>query len=262
MNIYIPFTYCLTFIPTGQRYYGVRYTEKEIAHPDQLWTTYFTSSNIIKDLITEYGKDSFTYQVRKMFIDAVSANAWETQFLTKIDAAQSPEWLNGHNGGPNFYPTEKSKQTQKRKCIEKYGVENHFQRPDVQEKVRETRSNKSEDDLSEIWKKIHLTNLERYGYENPFLNPIVQEQARNTCLEKYGYEYAGQSPEFQIQKKANSLLKTGYESSNQRPEVKLKLSISAKNRPILYCPHCDKSGASSQMKRWHFDNCRHIKYNN
>ena len=34
------------------------------------------------------------------------------------------------------------------------------------------------------------------------------------------------------------------------------MSDRAKNRPTVQCPHCSVSGAMSQMKRWHFDNCR------
>lgn len=30
-----------------------------------------------------------------------------------------------------------------------------------------------------------------------------------------------------------------------------------KPRAIVDCPHCNKSGNISQMKRWHFDNCKH-----
>ena len=40
-------------------------------------------------------------------------------------------------------------------------------------------------------------------------------------------------------------------------EHRTKISNSLKGKPkeIIICPHCDKSGGSSQMKRWHFDNC-------
>ena len=36
-------------------------------------------------------------------------------------------------------------------------------------------------------------------------------------------------------------------------------SEAASNRPIIECPHCGKRGASSQMKRWHFDRCKTLK---
>ena len=105
--MYIPFVYCLTFLPTGQRYYGSRYANNKsvVAHPSQLWTTYFTSSKIIADLIEEHGVDSFTFEIRKTFKTRAEAVSWESKFLTKICAAQSQDWLNGHNGGSSFHTT-------------------------------------------------------------------------------------------------------------------------------------------------------------
>jgi hypothetical protein len=29
------------------------------------------------------------------------------------------------------------------------------------------------------------------------------------------------------------------------------------NKPIITCPHCGKVGDNSNMKRWHFDKCKH-----
>lgn len=29
-----------------------------------------------------------------------------------------------------------------------------------------------------------------------------------------------------------------------------------KNKPRVKCPFCEKIGVVSQMKRWHFENCR------
>lgn len=44
-------------------------------------------------------------------------------------------------------------------------------------------------------------------------------------------------------------------------ETKLKQSVATKGKPkgpqtIVVCPHCTKPGAISNMKRWHFDNCK------
>jgi hypothetical protein len=45
---------------------------------------------------------------------------------------------------------------------------------------------------------------------------------------------------------------TGIKRSD---ETKAKTSIAARARPIITCPHCNKSGSSNTMKRWHFNNC-------
>lgn len=111
-SIYTPFTYCITFLLTGQRYYGSKYAnnKKEIAHPSQLWTTYFTSSETINSLIEEHGVDSFTFEIRKIFKTKEETVSWESKFLTKINAAQSPNWLNVSNGNGKFHSTTESVQ--------------------------------------------------------------------------------------------------------------------------------------------------------
>jgi hypothetical protein len=38
---------------------------------------------------------------------------------------------------------------------------------------------------------------------------------------------------------------------------KNKLSVAAKNAPLLKCPHCGKEGRCNGMKRWHFDGCKY-----
>lgn len=101
MTTYTPFTYCITFIPTGEKYYGSRYGKG--CHPDTLWTSYFTSSKVIQQLILEHGKDAFVVSIRKTFNTAKEARKWETTFLNKVEAAQSNEWLNQHNGDEKFY---------------------------------------------------------------------------------------------------------------------------------------------------------------
>jgi hypothetical protein len=48
----------------------------------------------------------------------------------------------------------------------------------------------------------------------------------------------------------------GYVCSN---EEKKNLSVLAKNRQKIECPHCGKCGPIPQLKQWHFGNCKEIK---
>ena len=139
-SIYIPFTYCIIFIPTGQRYYGSRYANNKsvVAHPTQLWTTYFTSSETIANLIEEYGIDSFSVQIRKTFSTRSETVSWETKFLTRINAAKSPNWLNDHNGGRNFHSTPNSVQKRK-ETMEKKGNTNS-NTPETVQKCKDTKA--------------------------------------------------------------------------------------------------------------------------
>jgi hypothetical protein len=47
----------------------------------------------------------------------------------------------------------------------------------------------------------------------------------------------------------------------QSEEQKRKISEAnkGKKKPICECPHCGKTGGVSQMKQWHFNNCKNKK---
>lgn len=101
MSIYQPFTYLVTFLPTGQRYYGVR--TKKGCQPSDLWTSYFTSSKIVRQLIKQHGKDAFTFEIRRTFATKEQAILWEHRVLRRIDAARNPRYLNKNNGDRKFF---------------------------------------------------------------------------------------------------------------------------------------------------------------
>jgi hypothetical protein len=95
-----PFAYHLYHTPTEQHYYGVRY--KKGCYPEELWTSYFSSSSVVHSLIERYGKDSFIPTIRKVFSTASDAVVWESRFLARVDAQHNQKWLNRHNGSNNF----------------------------------------------------------------------------------------------------------------------------------------------------------------
>ena len=106
MNIYTaqdrtPYTYIITHLPTGKRYYGSRYSQ--YCRPDDLWFKYFTSSRAVHELIEQDGRDAFKVSIRKTFTDVAECRSWESRFLHKIDARSNDKWINAHNGGPDFY---------------------------------------------------------------------------------------------------------------------------------------------------------------
>jgi len=56
--------------------------------------------------------------------------------------------------------------------------------------------------------------------------------------------------------------KTKNKMSNTRiaPSLNARIACSlankGKTRPVLTCPHCNKSGGLGAMNRWHFNNCK------
>lgn len=94
------YTYHLYHIPTRRHYYGSRYAKD--ANPADLWITYFSSSNEVKILIEQYGKDSFEYTIRREFENPKDAILWESKFLQKVNAKNNPSWINQHNRDGKF----------------------------------------------------------------------------------------------------------------------------------------------------------------
>ena len=91
----IPYTYLIYCKTTQQFYYGVRYSKN--CKPDDLWNTYFTSSNYVHDLIKKYGKSDFLFEIRKIFTNSNKARKWEEKVLKKLNVANRTDFINQSN---------------------------------------------------------------------------------------------------------------------------------------------------------------------
>ena len=82
-------------------------------------------------------------------------------------------------------------------------------------------------------------------------------------LEKMSKTKKGKKRSTETRKKISAAL--SGENNNMygkslSPETRKKISAAKKGipQPKITCPHCSKTGGSSTMKRWHFDNCKEI----
>jgi hypothetical protein len=57
--------------------------------------------------------------------------------------------------------------------------------------------------------------------------------------------------------------KTKNKPKSEKTKLKISIAMMGKLSPIkdkpqtkITCPHCDKTGGESNMKRYHFDNCK------
>tara|TARA_B110000977_G_scaffold28086_1_gene35842 strand:+ start:541 stop:1176 length:636 start_codon:yes stop_codon:yes gene_type:complete len=96
----MPFTYLITHIQTGMRYYGSKSSKG--CSPEDLGKSYFSSSKRIKRIILDEGVLAFKFEVRKTFGSMEEAVRWEARFLRRIQASKSKDWFNMHNGDGNF----------------------------------------------------------------------------------------------------------------------------------------------------------------
>ena len=120
----IPFSYHLYHRPTQLHYYGIKHAKN--CNPTDLWTTYFSSSSIIKNLIKEHGIDSFDVKIRKTFTTSADALLWEHKVLRRINASAKSNWANRHNGGTKFRgPSHHSVKSKSRMSLSRLG--NYFQ---------------------------------------------------------------------------------------------------------------------------------------
>ena len=96
------YTYLLKCVVTGKVYYGKR-TSKKIP-TDDFWNHYFTSSNVVKREIENYGLTSFIWEIRREFKTQSAMNKWETKVLRKMNVVIHPKFMNQHYTVENFIP--------------------------------------------------------------------------------------------------------------------------------------------------------------
>lgn len=85
------YTYLIGWKKQNKFYYGVRFAKN--CHPDDLWTTYFTSSKVVQSFRKEYGEPDII-EIRKTFSCSSKARKWEEKVLKKLKIFETNKWLN------------------------------------------------------------------------------------------------------------------------------------------------------------------------
>lgn len=86
-----PYVYLIGWTKHDEWYYGVRYGRN--CHPDDLWKTYFTSSNCVVQFRKEHGEPD-VIEIRKVFSNAVTAKNHEDSVLRRMKVNLNEKWLN------------------------------------------------------------------------------------------------------------------------------------------------------------------------
>lgn len=87
-----PYTYLVKNTQTNQVYYGCRYAKG--CNPSEFWVTYFSSSKYVKELIEQYGKESFVFEIRKTFTSVANARLWEHKVLRRMKVVKDNRFIN------------------------------------------------------------------------------------------------------------------------------------------------------------------------
>lgn len=92
----IAYTYQIGWTQHNKFYYGGRWAKD--CSPDDLWTSYFTSSKHVKAFRAEHGEPD-VIQIRKVFDDADKCKLHENKVLKRLNVLNSDKWLNKNISG-------------------------------------------------------------------------------------------------------------------------------------------------------------------
>lgn len=94
------FTYLIGWSKLDVWYYGCRYSKE--CSPSDLWTTYFTSSEVVTAFRSQHGEPD-VIQIRRVFSTPELALRCEDRVLRLVNAVSSPRWLNRAIRGKGVY---------------------------------------------------------------------------------------------------------------------------------------------------------------
>lgn len=281
----IPYTYLIKFIPTDQVYYGVRY--KKGCHPKEFWQEngYFTSSKVVHELIDEYGPEWFEYEIRQTFDDVNKALLWEETVLQRMEVVKSNKWLNRtdrkifDNRGVKKTPEhiEKVRQANKGKNIS----------DETRQKLREANLGKKQSkETIEKRKQSRIENGYTHSLETrnkiseSHKGKIVKEETKQKLRElNLGKQHSEKTKQkiseigkgrkhTEESKNKMRIAKLGelnpcYGRKHSKEIIEKMRNIKlGKLQPKITCPHCNFEGGASNMKRYHFDNCKNKDIDN
>jgi hypothetical protein len=259
-----PYTYLVKFKPTGKVYYGSRcqnVTKFGRTPAEDFWTWYTTSSENVNDLIAEYGKDAFEYEIRRTFDSVEQMSAWETKVLTRCRVLERQDkWLNGNIAGKKILTEAgakvisathkgKAKSEEHRRKISNANkgiskVNSKNQTPEYKALMSCIKSGEGngmygKKHSDETKKKIGEKNRVHMTGDNNPMKKVVWTEERKEHMR-------------QIRAKRQPW------TEEQKQAVAEKLR--GKTRDKLFCPHCNRDIAVGWYHR-HGDNCKHNKGN-
>lgn len=218
--------YLIRHKASGKFYAGSSY--KKTCNPDQFWKTYFTSSKIIHSIINDEGKDSFEIlEIIPRPLD--DARLYEQVFLTSVDAKSNSMWFNKTNGNQHANIGSPSYETRLKQS-------NKMKNKPLSDLHRQKLSEAGKGRVFSAEHKLKLS-ISHKGK----ISPNKNKQSPNKGIP--------------ISEETKAKISLSNKGKIHSSESKMKHSTTMKLAPRLTCPHCNKIGDVSNMKRWHFDKC-------
>jgi hypothetical protein len=234
---HVPYTYllCFTHPQTLERkfYYGVQYAQG--CNPTDFFVSYYTHSTHVRRLLSEFGKECFTWEIRKVFLNnPKKAHEWEQRVLHRLRAPSRSDFLNYNVGGKEYT---------------KFGEANPSKRLDVRAKISlgvkkffethepffkgQTHSKATKEQIS---KKMKAHGNKAW----------TQERRKAQSEARKGWKV----PEYEIQRRRMALQGAG------NPMFGRTSAANHLNQVKEICPYCQIKTTRGNIKRWHGENCK------
>jgi hypothetical protein len=226
MAIYTPYFYIIQDKSNGMYYAGAKWGKD--ANPDNFMVEggYQTSSETIKELICQYGLNSFIIRKIRVFVTGAEAYNHEKRFLQRVDAKNNDRFYNKHNNALVVFHDDDYKNMMQ----EKYGVDHPLHSDEIKEKMKRTNMERygaenvfSRDSI--IRNNINTKISERYDVANISQLAATKDKIKQTSLERYGVEHFLKDPNI-IQKRLDTI-------SMRTPEETKEISDMVKNTKAL-----------------------------
>jgi group I intron endonuclease len=279
--------YKITNITNGNIYIGQTITSLK-----SRWASHISSAKcnklwVICAAIRKYGKDSFTIEEVAGAGDKDALNALEILFISNLNPQYNMCAGGGGLGSPTAEVREKISKSSKGRKITKEQSENQSARQIGRVVSEETRlkisiaqigrtyperqtgmskeERKSRYDIKYILNLPEelrepmqgLTKNEKIAYRAKLNSSVLSKRMLGVKNPMYGKLRSDK------EKQKLSEIATGvnnpYYGKKHSAEALEKMRNAHKNRPLIDCPHCNKQGILSNMKRWHLDNCKEKK---
>lgn len=213
-----PYFYIIQHKINKKLYAGCRFAKK--CHPSEFLKIdgYCTSSRFIKDEIAINGVEIFDIvQLLTEDICGIPVLDYETLFLRSNDIASRENWYNTHNNTATAFGSDQFKKN----MMNKYGVKNSMQIPQVRGKVTKTCMKKygfSTNLLDpEMLERVRKERFERIGYECNLSDPKQIQSNKEFWFQKYGVDNPSKAKEVIDEIAATKLERTGYDCNFKDP---------------------------------------------
>ena len=183
---------------------------------------YMGSGVALRKAQKKYGLENFSKEILLWFNTIDEAFEYEAVIINE-EMVNNPQCYNvavgGKGGGGNCIPSEETRQKMSK---------SQRNRPPASEETRKK--------LSEAMKGKKRSEETKRKISEKLKGRVISDEHR--------------------EKLKNNRGRLGMKHSEES-KIKISETMKGRKKPKVKCPHCEKVGDISNMKRWHFDNCKH-----